>query len=122
LYGSIVRKKLLILYGSDGGNAESVAKIIAMHAKEKGMYSKVMQMDSYVTEDLQNEENVVFVVSTAGQGEFPSNARETWKFLSNAGSNLDLSKPKFSVFAMGDSHYWPRPEDSKYYVKSGKGV
>jgi sulfite reductase (NADPH) hemoprotein beta-component len=86
------------------------------------MYSKVMQMDSYVTEDLQNEENVVFVVSTAGQGEFPSNARETWKFLSNAGSNLDLSKPKFSVFAMGDSHYWPRPEDSKYYVKSGKGV
>jgi sulfite reductase (NADPH) hemoprotein beta-component len=120
LYGSIVRKKLLILFGSDGGNAQSVAKRLGMEAKEKGLYAKVMAMDAYVTGDLLKEEHVLFVVSTAGQGEFPGNARETWKYLSTASSKLEGLK--YTVFAMGDSHYWPRLEDAKYYVKAGKGI
>jgi sulfite reductase (NADPH) hemoprotein beta-component len=33
-----------------------------------------------------------------------------------------LSKTKFTVFAMGDSHYWPRPKDARYYNKLGKDL
>ena len=27
---------------------------------------------------------------------------------------------KYAVFGMGDSHYWPRPEDVGYYNRPGK--
>ncbi|KAJ3261566.1 hypothetical protein HK103_005404 [Boothiomyces macroporosus] len=120
LFGGMNKKKLLILFGSDGGNAESLAKRIGMEAKEKGLFVKTLPMDAFVTEDLANEEHVLFVISTAGQGEFPGNARETWKFLS--ANDLDLSKVNFSVFALGDRQYWPRPEDSHYFAKAGKDL
>ncbi|KAI8899755.1 sulfite reductase [NADPH] beta subunit [Globomyces pollinis-pini] len=120
LYGSLKKKKLLILYGSDGGNGESLAKRIGLEAKEKGLFTKTMAMDNFVSEDLINEENVLFVTSTAGQGEFPGNARETWKYLT--GSDVDLSKVNYAVFALGDRHYWPRPEDAHYFVKAGKDL
>lgn len=120
LFGNLVKKRLLILYGSDGGNAEGLAKVIGVGAKEKGLFVKTFAADTFVTEDLVREENILFVVSTAGQGEFPSNIRETWKTLATA--EFDLSPVKYSVFALGDRHYWPRPEDAHYFAKSGKDL
>jgi sulfite reductase (NADPH) hemoprotein beta-component len=120
LKNSINRKKLVILYGSDGGNAERVAKRIHTSATKKGLFSQLFAMDSYVTEDLLSLEYCLFVVSTAGQGEFPANARQTFKFLcSNA---LDLKMLNYAVFAMGDRHYWPDPKDAVYFCKSGKDL
>ena len=29
---------------------------------------------------------------------------------------------RFSVFAMGDRHYWPRPEDKHLFCKAGKDL
>ena len=37
-------------------------------------------------------------------------------------TDLDLANTKFSVFALGDSHYWPRKEDKHYYNKPGKDL
>ena len=119
LFGNIEKKKLVILYGSDGGNAASLAKRIGMEAKEKGLFVKVYAGDSFVIEDLVKESYVLFVVSTAGQGEFPGNFRETWKALS---ASHDFSSVNYSVLALGDRHYWPRPEDSHYFVKAGKDL
>jgi sulfite reductase (NADPH) hemoprotein beta-component len=73
---------------------------------------------------LKSEEFVAFVTSTAGQGEPPQNGREVFKALnaaSNRGEKL-FSTLKFTVFGMGDSHYWPRPEDAHYYNKPGKDL
>ncbi|KAJ3323962.1 hypothetical protein HDV06_000938 [Boothiomyces sp. JEL0866] len=120
LFGGMNKKKLLILFGSDGGNAESLAKRIGMEAKEKGLFVKTMAMDSFVTEDLEHEENVLFVISTAGQGEFPGNSRETWKYLT--ANDIDLSNVNYSVFALGDRQYWPRPEDAHFFAKAGKDL
>jgi sulfite reductase (NADPH) hemoprotein beta-component len=123
LFGSMKKTRLLVLFGSDGGNAESLAKRISMEAKEKGLWVKCLAMDAFVAEDLSKEENVLFVVSTAGQGEFPSNARETWKYLSSASKEtLDLSSVQTGVFALGDRHYWPREEDKHYFCKAGKDL
>ena len=33
-----------------------------------------------------------------------------------------LTKSKFTVFAMGDSHYWLRSGDVHYYNKPGKDL
>ena len=115
---------LLVLYGSDGGKAEKVAKRLANRGKLRGLSTTVSTMDSIGFDDLPKEEYVAFVTSTAGQGEFPQNARTLWKAISAAATRGDrpLTKTKFTVFAMGDSHYWPRPEDVHYYNKPGKDL
>ncbi len=67
-------------------------------------------MDDIQPQDLQQEPTVVFVVASAGQGEFPSNSKEMWKKISKSSINeLNLEKLNYSVFALGDSHYWPPP-------------
>jgi sulfite reductase (NADPH) hemoprotein beta-component len=66
---------LLVLYGSDGGKAEKVAKGLANRGKQHGLSTTVSTMDSTSLDDLAKEEYVAFVTSTAGQGEFPQNAR-----------------------------------------------
>ncbi|EPB83034.1 hypothetical protein HMPREF1544_10217 [Mucor circinelloides 1006PhL] len=113
---------LLVLFGSDNGNAEGVAKKIANRAKSRGLQVKLMAMDDYEdVQELANETNVVFIVSTAGQGELPSNARELWKALNGMiVGDADFSQLNYAVFGMGDSHYWPREEDAMFYNRPGK--
>jgi sulfite reductase (NADPH) hemoprotein beta-component len=110
-----------ILFASDNGNAESLAKRLASRAKARGLKSMFMAMDDYPIEDLANEENVVFITATAGQGEFPQNGLNFWAAVKDS-TDLDLANTKFSVFALGDSHYWPRKEDKHYYNKPGKDL
>ncbi|KAK9761148.1 Sulfite reductase [NADPH] subunit beta [Basidiobolus ranarum] len=111
---------LLILVASDGGNAATLAKRLDRNAKCRGMNSRILSMDEFPAEDLGLETNVIFIISTAGQGEFPTNGRDFWKVLSS--TDLALKDTNFSVFGLGDSHYWPRPEDHIYYNKPAKDV
>jgi sulfite reductase (NADPH) hemoprotein beta-component len=78
-------------------------------------------MEDYPIEDLGNEENIVLVTSTAGQGEFPQNGHAFWQAVKDS-TDLDLASVNYSVFALGDSHYWPRKEDKHYYNKPGKDL
>jgi sulfite reductase (NADPH) hemoprotein beta-component len=111
---------LLILYGSDGGNAAGVAKKLGKQAKDFGFKPRVLPMDSYDFEGLPDEQNLCLVTSTAGQGEFPQNAREFQKYISTTA--VDLRNVRYSVFSMGDRHYWPAPGDEHYFAKAGKDL
>ncbi|KAI9003188.1 hypothetical protein BC832DRAFT_560149 [Gaertneriomyces semiglobifer] len=124
LLASLNTAPLLILYGSDGGNGETVAKRLAGEAKQRGLRPRVSPADAVAVEDWVKEPSVVFVISTAGQGEFPGNARETWKQLNNATAlaELDPSRTKVAVLALGDRLYWPLPEDKHYFAKPGKDL
>ncbi|KAJ3515763.1 hypothetical protein NLJ89_g1561 [Agrocybe chaxingu] len=124
LISSLDAPPLLILYASDGGAAEKKAKRFANRATARGLSTTIATLDSYTLETLGQEEHVVFVTSTAGQGEPPQNGRTFFKSLNAAALRGDqiLTKVRFSVFAMGDSHYWPRPEDAHYYNKPGKDL
>ncbi|ETI20747.1 sulfite reductase (NADPH) hemoprotein, beta-component [Cladophialophora carrionii CBS 160.54] len=117
LYGA----PLTILFASDNGNAENLAKRLGNRGKARGLKTMVFAMDDYPLEDLPNEENVVFITSTAGQGEFPQNGHAFWKAIKDS-TDLDLSNTHYSVFALGDSHYWPRKEDKIFYNKPGKDL
>ncbi|KAI3406315.2 MET5 [Candida oxycetoniae] len=112
---------LTVAYASDGGNAEGLAKKINRQALGRGLKSVVLQMDDVSIEDLPNETNIIFVTSTSGQGEFPTNGKQFWDAIKNS-NDLDLSSIKFSVFGLGDSQYWPRKEDKHYYNKPGKDL
>lgn len=117
LYGA----PMTILFASDNGNAETLAKRLGNRGKARGLKTMVMSMDDFPQEDLPREENLVFITSTAGQGEFPQNGRALWDTVKD-NAELDLSSIKFSVFALGDSHYWPRKEDRVFYNKPGKDL
>lgn len=112
---------LTVLFASDNGNAESLAKRLGNRGKARGLKTMVLAMDDYPLEDLSTEENVVMITSTAGQGEFPQNGRSFWEGIKNS-TDIDLATVNFAVFALGDSHYWPRKEDRIYYNKPGKDL
>ncbi|KAH9066637.1 hypothetical protein EDB87DRAFT_1782326 [Lactarius vividus] len=122
LLSGIDAPPLLVLYSSDGGGAEKKAKRLAGRAQVRGLSTTIATMDTMDVDTLSHEEYVLFVTSTAGQGEPPQNGRKFFKLLNAAVATgaQPLEKLKYSVFGMGDSHYWPRPEDAHYYSRSGK--
>ncbi|KAF8845179.1 sulfite reductase subunit beta [Paxillus ammoniavirescens] len=115
---------LLVLYASDGGTAEKYAKKLINRAKIRGMSVNLATLDSMTIESLAQEEHVAFVTSVAGQGEPPQNGRQLFKALNAAAlrGEKPFSKLRYSVFGLGDSHYWPRAEDAHYYNKPGKDL
>ena len=129
---------LLVLYASDGGVAEKMAKRLANRGTGRGLHARVQTFDSFSIDALKDEGKkgvtVVFITSTAGQGEAPQNGRELLKALNSGAAkgkqpfadlNNDGDAPiglKFAVFGLGDSKYWPRPEDKGYYNKPGRDV
>jgi sulfite reductase (NADPH) hemoprotein beta-component len=112
---------LTILFASDNGNAQSLAKRLGNRGRARGLKTMVMAMDDYPIEDLATEENLVLITSVAGQGEFPQNGRAFWEVVRTSG-DLDLSSINYTVFGLGDSHYWPRKEDKIYYNKPAKDL
>ncbi|SCU92459.1 LAFA_0F10682g1_1 [Lachancea sp. 'fantastica'] len=107
---------LHVYYASDGGNAANLAKRLGTRAAARGLKATVLSMDDIDFETFQDEQNVIFITSTAGQGEFPQDGKAFWDQL-KASLDLDLASLNFSVFGLGDSLYWPRKEDKHYYNK-----
>jgi sulfite reductase (NADPH) hemoprotein beta-component len=112
---------LSIYFASDGGSAESLAKKLGKRALQRGLKATVLSMDDIILEDLPTEENIIFITSTSGQGEFPQNGKNFWDSIKNSG-DLDLEFSKISCFGLGDSLYWPRAQDKHYYNKPAKDL
>jgi len=112
---------LTVLFASDNGTAEMIAKRLANRGKARGLKAAALAMEDYPVEDLPTEQNIVLVTATAGQGEFPQNGRPFWDAIKDS-TDLDLATVKYSVFGLGDSHYWPRKQDRIYYNKPAKDL
>lgn len=101
-------KSMLVLYGSQTGNAEDAAQRVGREAERRGFQPRVLPADYYMNtiESLPQEEIVIFVISTTGQGEFPSNSSHFWKFLRRKSLGPEsLQHVKVAVFGLGDSGY-----------------
>jgi len=77
LSGALEGPPLLVLFASDGGNAEKLAKKFTTRARVRGVAARALALDDLPVEDLPLEENVAIFTSVAGQGEFPQNGRES---------------------------------------------
>lgn len=95
---------LLILYGTQTGSAEGLAKKLAKAAQAKGFAPKVLGMDEYGKVDLSACERLLCITSTYGEGDPPDNATAFWQWLS-AETAPRLEAVQFSVLALGDSNY-----------------
>lgn len=99
-------RKLTILYGSQTGTAQDLAEYIWRESKRYHFKGTVISMDKYDIQNLINEEFVVFVCSTTGQGEEPDNMKTLWKFLLRKSLPINsLCSMKFAVLGLGDSSY-----------------
>ncbi|CEG43058.1 nadph-dependent diflavin [Plasmopara halstedii] len=100
--------RLLILYGSETGNAQDVAEFIQQRALNRHFVdTQSLAMDEFPVADMLPQcSTVVFVVSTTGDGEAPENMRMSWRFLlrKTLGSQW-LANVHIAVFGLGDSSY-----------------
>lgn len=95
---------LTILFGSQTGNAEKLAKRIAREAGKRGFTPTVQDLAKYSAAQLAGERHLLVVTSTYGDGEPPDNAKAFWKFLS-ADDAPRLADARFSVCSLGDQNY-----------------
>jgi sulfite reductase (NADPH) flavoprotein alpha-component len=96
--------KLLILFGSQTGTAEGLAKRTATEALKHGLKARVLDMNSFASIDWTQERYVLMVTSTWGDGDPPDNAAAFWSFL-NSGTASRLEHINYSVLALGDRNY-----------------
>lgn len=95
---------LSILFGSQTGNAENLARRAAKAAGQRGFAPTVHDLSKYPVEQLSSEQRLLVITSTYGDGEPPDNGKAFWNFL-NSERAPKLPRLQFSVCALGDSNY-----------------
>jgi sulfite reductase (NADPH) flavoprotein alpha-component len=93
-----------ILWGSQTGNSEGLAKKLVKTLKKGNFEPEVFDMAAYDRGRLPQEKNLLVITSTYGDGEPPDNAAELYNFLL-ADSAPRMEGVKFSVLALGDTNY-----------------
>ncbi|MDA7539399.1 flavodoxin domain-containing protein [Akkermansiaceae bacterium] len=93
-----------ILWGSQTGNSEGVAKKFLKALKSGNYEPQVFDMAAYDKSKLPTEKNLLIITSTYGDGEPPDNASDFYEYL--MGETVpSLEDVNYSVFALGDSEY-----------------
>jgi sulfite reductase (NADPH) flavoprotein alpha-component len=95
--------KITIVFGTETGNAKSLAGKLSAIAKQKGIIAKTTSLDQYRAENLSKEEFLFIVISTQGDGEPPLAAKKFYDYIHAA--EIRLNQLNYAVIGLGDSSY-----------------
>ncbi|MBB6431249.1 diflavin oxidoreductase [Algisphaera agarilytica] len=105
---------MTILYGSQSGNSEALAKQLRKKARTQGFGPDVAALDSFDFDEIANIKHLLIICSTFGEGDPPDNAMKfTAKLM--ADDAPDLAHLEYSVCSMGDRSY-------THFCKAGNDI
>ncbi|UJM29449.1 assimilatory sulfite reductase (NADPH) flavoprotein subunit [Bacillus aerophilus] len=107
-----VSKDVTVLYGSQTGNSEGLAKKTAQHLEEKGFQVTLSSMSDFKPNNLKKINNLLVIVSTHGEGDPPDNALSFHEYVHGRRAP-QLDHLSFSVLSLGDSSY-------EFFCQTGK--
>lgn len=96
---------IYIFYGSQTGYAESVAKNLHEQIKKiiKPITLEISPLNNLFTYNITKEDFVIILLSTTGDGEFPDNAVNTYRYLRKYKGTLE--NISYTLLGFGDSNY-----------------
>ncbi len=95
---------VVILFGSQTGTAEGLARRLAREAGSRRFAARVVDAAAHASIDWKQEKNLLVITSTYGDGEMPDNALDFWNWLQTEAAS-SVSHLAFSVLALGDTNY-----------------
>ena len=96
--------EIIVAFGTETGNSESLAKTLAQRLRAAGHASRVLELDEVdPAATLKGATAFLVITSTYGEGDPPSNAESFYADL--MGTHYPLGGLPFSVCALGDSDY-----------------
>lgn len=98
------RPPVTVIFGSQSGNAERVARQTAEFLGRRGVPCNVHDMIDVTRATLASATTLLVVVSTQGEGDPPDRAIGLWELL-NSRKAPDMKHASFAVLALGDSTY-----------------
>ncbi|MGV6876650.1 assimilatory sulfite reductase (NADPH) flavoprotein subunit [Pseudochelatococcus sp. B33] len=108
----VASQTLTILYGSETGNSAALATSLAGQFEARGRAARLIDMADYKIRELKDEQDLLIVASTYGEGDPPQPAAGFFDFVEGrkAPKFTDL---RFAVLALGDSTY-------EHFCEAGK--
>ncbi len=107
-----IPKEVTILFGSQTGNAQNLAKKAGKTLEERGFQVNVSAMSDFKPNNLKKVKNLLIVVSTHGEGDPPDNALTFHEFIHGKRAPK-LEDFRYSVLSLGDSSY-------EFFCQTGK--
>lgn len=99
-----INNELLILFGTESGNAEALAEETLSKAGSLGIKAKIANMGDMTLERLKEVQNLLVIVSTWGDGEPPDEAAAFHELVMSK-SAPKMENKRFSVLGLGDTSY-----------------
>ena len=96
--------EILIIFGTETGNAEELSETAAKMASDYDLIRNVMDMDDVTTDILLKTKKLMVICSTWGDGEQPVNAEDLYESTNELNEGA-LSELYFSVLALGDTAF-----------------
>ena len=105
-------RDLLLIFGTETGNAEELAEDAAGLAKNYDLNPNVMDMEDINPDDISSSKRVIVICSTWGEGEQPVNAQDLYDAVSETEEG-SMNGVNFAVLALGDTAF-------ELFCESGK--